>query len=56
MSHELRHKLFTAHSSQLMACPFLLVTNHLSYVDIIAIASRIDCTLIAKRKWRHGPC
>jgi 1-acyl-sn-glycerol-3-phosphate acyltransferase len=28
--------------------PFLLVSNHLSYVDILAFASTIDCVFVAK--------
>ncbi|MBS1786947.1 MAG: 1-acyl-sn-glycerol-3-phosphate acyltransferase [Acidobacteria bacterium] len=28
--------------------PFFLVANHLSYVDIILLASRLECTFIAK--------
>ncbi len=35
--------------------PFLLVTNHLSYVDIIAIASQVDCTFVAKRQVATWP-
>jgi 1-acyl-sn-glycerol-3-phosphate acyltransferase len=29
--------------------PFFLVVNHLSYVDIIVLASQVDCSFIAKR-------
>jgi 1-acyl-sn-glycerol-3-phosphate acyltransferase len=29
--------------------PFFLVSNHLSYIDIIALASQLDCVFIAKQ-------
>ncbi len=32
--------------------PFFLVANHLSYVDIIALASRLDCVFVAKSEIR----
>jgi 1-acyl-sn-glycerol-3-phosphate acyltransferase len=35
--------------------PFLLVSNHLSYVDIIAFASQSNCTFIAKREVSTWP-
>ena len=28
--------------------PFLLVSNHLSYVDVVVLASQLDCAFIAK--------
>lgn len=30
--------------------PFFLVANHLSYIDIILVASQMDCVFIAKRE------
>jgi 1-acyl-sn-glycerol-3-phosphate acyltransferase len=30
------------------AAPFLLVTNHLSYIDIILLASQLGCTFISR--------
>ena len=35
--------------------PFLLVSNHLSYVDIIAFASQMNSTFIAKREVSNWP-
>lgn len=35
--------------------PFFLVANHLSYVDIIALASRLDCVFVAKSEIRSWP-
>jgi 1-acyl-sn-glycerol-3-phosphate acyltransferase len=35
--------------------PFLLVSNHLSYVDIVAYATTIDCVFIAKSEIAHWP-
>jgi 1-acyl-sn-glycerol-3-phosphate acyltransferase len=35
--------------------PFFLVSNHLSYLDIIVIASQIDCVFIAKREIERWP-
>jgi 1-acyl-sn-glycerol-3-phosphate acyltransferase len=35
--------------------PFLLVANHLSYVDILLLASRIDAVFVSKASVRHWP-
>lgn len=35
--------------------PFFLVTNHLSYIDIILLYTRVDGVFIAKREMRHWP-
>ena len=35
--------------------PFLMVSNHLSYVDIVAFASQSSCTFIAKREVSSWP-
>lgn len=35
--------------------PFLLVSNHLSYIDIVVLASRVDCAFIAKREVAAWP-
>jgi 1-acyl-sn-glycerol-3-phosphate acyltransferase len=35
--------------------PFLLVTNHLSYLDIFALSSLADCTFVAKAEIRGWP-
>ena len=35
--------------------PFLLVSNHLSYVDVVVLASRLECSFVAKKEvesWR----
>jgi len=37
------------------ATPFLLVTNHLSYTDIVVIESQVDCAFIAKREVANWP-
>jgi 1-acyl-sn-glycerol-3-phosphate acyltransferase len=37
------------------ATPFFLVSNHLSYLDIVVLASRIDCVFIAKREVASWP-
>lgn len=37
------------------ATPFFLVSNHLSYLDIIVLASQIDCVFIAKREIKSWP-
>ncbi len=37
------------------ASPFLLVSNHLSYVDIVLLASRTPCTFVARGDLRHWP-
>ena len=37
------------------APPFFLVSNHLSYVDIILLLSQLDCVFIAKREMRGWP-
>jgi 1-acyl-sn-glycerol-3-phosphate acyltransferase len=37
------------------APPFLLVTNHLSYLDVIALAAVADVVFIAKREVRRWP-
>lgn len=35
--------------------PFFLVANHLSYTDIIVLASQVDCSFIAKREVSRWP-
>jgi 1-acyl-sn-glycerol-3-phosphate acyltransferase len=35
--------------------PFLLVSNHLSYIDIVVLASQVDCAFIAKREVATWP-
>ncbi len=35
--------------------PFLLVTNHLSYIDVLVLASRVDGTFIAKSEVAGWP-
>jgi 1-acyl-sn-glycerol-3-phosphate acyltransferase len=35
--------------------PFFLVSNHLSYVDIIAFASQLDCVFVSKSEVREWP-
>lgn len=35
--------------------PFFLVSNHLGYVDVIVLASRLDCAFIAKREVASWP-
>jgi 1-acyl-sn-glycerol-3-phosphate acyltransferase len=35
--------------------PFFLVSNHLSYVDIIVLASQLDCVFVAKSDVRDWP-
>jgi 1-acyl-sn-glycerol-3-phosphate acyltransferase len=35
--------------------PFLLVCNHLSYVDIVLLASQLDCVFVAKQDVRNWP-
>lgn len=35
--------------------PFLLVANHLSYVDVLVLASLLDCTFIAKSEVADWP-
>ncbi len=35
--------------------PFFLVSNHLSYVDVVVFASRLDCAFIAKREVASWP-
>ncbi len=37
------------------ATPFFLVSNHLSYIDIVVLASQIDCVFIAKREVTSWP-
>jgi 1-acyl-sn-glycerol-3-phosphate acyltransferase len=37
------------------ATPFFLVSNHLSYLDIVVLASQIDCVFIAKREVNRWP-
>jgi len=37
------------------AAPFLLVSNHLSYVDVVVFASRLDCLFIAKKDVESWP-
>jgi len=35
-------------SGPIPTVPFVLVANHLGYVDIVALASRLDCTFVAR--------
>jgi 1-acyl-sn-glycerol-3-phosphate acyltransferase len=37
------------------APPFLLVSNHLSYVDVVVFASQLDCLFIAKKDVESWP-
>jgi 1-acyl-sn-glycerol-3-phosphate acyltransferase len=37
------------------ATPFFLVSNHLSYLDIVVFASQMDCVFIAKREVASWP-
>jgi 1-acyl-sn-glycerol-3-phosphate acyltransferase len=37
------------------AAPFFLVSNHLSYVDVIVFASQLDCVFIAKQEVASWP-
>lgn len=37
------------------AAPFLLVTNHLSYVDVIVLAAQFDCVFVAKSEIAAWP-
>jgi len=35
--------------------PFFLVSNHLSYMDVVAFASRLDCVFVAKSEVANWP-
>jgi 1-acyl-sn-glycerol-3-phosphate acyltransferase len=35
--------------------PFLLVSNHLSYMDVVALASRLECVFVAKSEVARWP-
>ncbi len=37
------------------AAPFLLVSNHLSYVDVVVFASQLDCLFVAKKDVESWP-
>jgi len=37
------------------AAPFLLVSNHLSYVDVLVLASRLGCVFVSKAEVRRWP-
>jgi 1-acyl-sn-glycerol-3-phosphate acyltransferase len=37
------------------SAPFLLVSNHLSYIDIVVLASQLDCAFIAKSEVAAWP-
>ena len=37
------------------AKPFLLVANHLSYIDVIVLASQLDCAFVAKSEIASWP-
>jgi len=46
-------RLLNIHVNTLGPVPsasFLLVSNHLSYIDVIVLASQVDCAFIAKRE------
>ena len=38
-----------------LAAPFLLVSNHLSYVDVVVLASQLDCLFVAKKDVERWP-
>ena len=40
---------------QLAAGPALLVANHLSWIDIVALTAFYDCTFVAKNEVRDWP-
>jgi 1-acyl-sn-glycerol-3-phosphate acyltransferase len=40
---------------KLPEAPFFLVTNHLSYIDVLLLASRLDAAFVAKREVRSWP-
>jgi 1-acyl-sn-glycerol-3-phosphate acyltransferase len=44
----------TKHGSPPRA-PFFLVSNHLSYVDVLVFASQLDCSFIAKKEVSRWP-
>ena len=35
--------------------PFLLVSNHLSYLDVVVLASRLECIFVAKKEVESWP-
>jgi 1-acyl-sn-glycerol-3-phosphate acyltransferase len=37
------------------AAPFLLVSNHLSYLDVVVFASQLDCLFVAKKDVESWP-
>jgi len=37
------------------SAPFLLVSNHLSYVDVVVLASRLECSFVAKKEVESWP-
>ncbi len=37
------------------ATPFFLVSNHLSYLDIVVLAAQMDCVFVAKREVESWP-
>jgi 1-acyl-sn-glycerol-3-phosphate acyltransferase len=37
------------------ASPFLLIANHLSYVDIVVLASQVNCAFVAKSEVARWP-
>lgn len=37
------------------AAPFLLVSNHLSYIDVVVLAAQLDCAFIAKSEVAGWP-
>lgn len=39
----------------LPATPFFLVSNHLSYLDVVVFAAQLDCVFVAKREVSHWP-
>lgn len=42
-------------SPNVPAAPFLLVSNHLSYVDVVVFASQVDCLFVAKKNVESWP-
>jgi 1-acyl-sn-glycerol-3-phosphate acyltransferase len=49
----MRMKVVVNHTAP--PAPFLLVSNHLSYVDVILLRSRLNCVFVAKREIAEWP-